>query len=95
MKADIDRTALTLAASPDLETLRAELDRVLSAMEDGKISAACLGPELVKLGVAVSLPLSGPVETLQALTSVTLQLAGTFPAEWQTAKARMSCRGQA
>ena len=93
--ADIDRTALTLAASPDLETLRAELDRILNEIEDGAIPAERLGPDLVRLGLAVSLPISGPVVTLVSLTAVTRQLADAFPQAWEIAKAQLTSRGRA
>ncbi|MFP1631216.1 hypothetical protein ACLB6G_05720 [Zhengella sp. ZM62] len=90
-----DRTALSLAASPDLATLRAELDRALDEIEKDRLPVDQLGPELVRLGVGVSLPFTGLPETMMALHGLLHQLANAFPEDWQIAKARMRCRGQA
>ena len=69
------RTITTLASSPDLTTLRAELDRACREIEAEKLAVDDLGAELVRLGVAVSLPFAGPVSTLVGLQCLTKQLA--------------------
>ncbi|GAB5460887.1 hypothetical protein [Hoeflea alexandrii] len=85
-----DRTLLTLAASTDLETLRAELNRVADEIADQNVTPEELGADLVKLGVSVSLPFSGPVAALMMLATLQRQIANSFPQEWETAKAKLT-----
>lgn len=87
------RTVNTLSASPDLTTLRAELDRVCREIEDEGTTVDNLGPEIVRLGMAISLPISGPVSAMAGLHGLLMQLANAFPDEWEIAKAKLTSRG--
>ena len=89
------RTINTLSASPDLSTLRSELDRVCQEIEADNVSINDLGAEIVRLGVSVSLPVEGPVSTLVGLQRLTKQLANEFPDEWQIVKAQLTSKGTA
>lgn len=89
------RTINTLTASPDISTLRGELDRACHEIEADNISINDLGAEIVRLGVSVSLPIEGPVSTLIGLQLLTRQLADEFPDEWQIVKAQLTSKGTA
>jgi hypothetical protein len=76
-----------------MDTLRAELDRACREIEAEGCCGDQLGSELVKLGVAVSLPMSGPVATLVGLNILVKQIANEFPDEWQIVKAQLTSKG--
>jgi len=92
---DHERTVTTLGNSPDLETLRQELDRVCDEIEAQGSTGDELGTELVRLGVAVALAITGPIPVLCGLASLQKQIANSFPDEWQTVKAQLSSKGNA
>jgi hypothetical protein len=89
------RTITTLTASPDMTTLRDELNRVCQEIEADNVSISDLGAEIMRLGVSVSLPVEGPVSTLIGLQLLTRQLADEFPNEWQIVKAQLTSKGTA
>jgi hypothetical protein len=92
---DHTRTVNTLGNSPDLETLREELNRACDEIEAQGSTGDELGIELVRLGTVVALAIAGPVPVLCGLASLQKQIANSFPDEWQTVKAQLSTKGNA
>jgi hypothetical protein len=90
-----ERSGQTIAADPAWSTLKAEVSRALGEMEQAGRPLADFPPELVKLGVALFLPLAGPAETLANLIGLTRQIADQFPGALESARGRISTAGTA
>jgi len=90
-----ERTINTIAADPAWSTLKDEVSRALDEMERAGRPLADFPPELVKLGVALFLPLAGPADTLANLVGLTRQIADQFPGALEAARGRISTAGTA
>ena len=84
-----------MASKPDMETIRAELDRACRELEATGSTGDEIGIELTRLGVAMGLAMTGPVPVLTGLNVLVKQIANEFPAEWETVKAKLTSRGTA
>jgi hypothetical protein len=92
---DLGRTVNTLAAAPDLETLKAEVFRVLAEFERDGHPVADFGAELMKLGIAISMATAGPNRTIAGALFLTKQLLDIFPDALPTVRAEIEAAGRA
>ena len=93
---DFERTInLANAAKDDVSILKDEVIRALIELESEKLTGKDFGPEIVRIGLALSLAINGPVSTLTMLFDLLMEGSNSMPGSWQAARARLTCEGTA